>query len=200
MISSQSSSQVLAFLPQVIQTEGSKERKMDLYSRLMRERIIILGDEIDDHMANVICAQLLVLDAEDPERDVLMYINSPGGSVFDGMAIYDAMQLVNCPIATFCFGQAASMASVLLLAGTKGKRYGLRNSRVMIHQSSGGTRGQATDIEIYTKELLRMEQMVNELMVIHTGQPLEKLIADQNRDNYMTAAEAVEYGILDYLV
>lgn len=187
-------------IPSVIETGASGERKMDIISRLMRERIIFLNEEIDTHLANVVCAQILLLDSEDPEKDIIIYVNSPGGSVIDGLAIYDTMQQSKAPISTVCIGQAASMASVLLLAGSKGKRYGLKNCRIMIHQGSGGTRGQATDIEIYTKELLRLEHLINQIMHKHTGQPIEKLIEDQNRDNYMSAEEAVEYGILDKLI
>jgi ATP-dependent Clp protease protease subunit len=187
-------------VPNVIETSGSTERKMDLISRLMRERIIFLIDEIDTHLANVICAQLLLLDSEDSEKPITIYINSPGGSVIDGLAIYDTIQQVKSPVSTICIGQAASMASIILLAGTKGMRYGLKNCRVMIHQGSGGTRGQATDIEIYTRELLRLEHLINVIMVEHTGQPLEKLVADQLRDKYMTAQESVDYCILDKLV
>ncbi len=187
-------------IPSVIETSANKERKMDIISRLMRERIIFLNDEIDTHLANVLCAQILLLDSEDPEKDIVIYINSPGGSVIDGLAIYDTMRQAKAPISTICTGQAASMASVLLLAGTKGKRYGLKNCRVMIHQGSGGTEGQATDIEIYTKELLRLEHLINEIMQEHTGQTIDKLVKDQNRDNYMSGEEAVAYGILDKII
>jgi ATP-dependent Clp protease protease subunit len=187
-------------IPTVIETTASSERKMDIISRLMRERIIFLNDEIDTHLANVVCAQLLLLDSEDPEKDIIIYINSPGGSVIDGLAIYDTMQHVRAPVSTICIGQAASMASIILLAGAKGKRYGLKNCRVMIHQGSGGTQGQATDIEIYTRELIRLEHLINDLMVIHTGQPMQKLIDDQQRDKYMTAQEALDYQILDKIV
>ncbi len=191
---------MLKHLPSVIETSGNSERKLDIISRLMRERIIFMNDEIDTHLANVICAQLLLLDSDDPEKDIIIYVNSPGGSVIDGLAIYDTMQHCRAPISTVCVGQAASMASVLLLAGSKGKRYGLKNCRVMIHQGSGGTKGQATDIEIYTKELLRLEHLINEIMSRHTGQSIENLVRDQMRDNYMSAQEALEYGILDKLV
>jgi ATP-dependent Clp protease protease subunit len=187
-------------IPQVIESEGGKERKFDIISRLMRERIIFMGDEIDTHMANVIIAQILLLEAEDPEKDIIIYINSPGGSVIDGLAIYDAMKLSRAPISTICIGQAASMASVLLLAGSKGKRYAVKNARIMIHQGSGGTEGQATDIEIYTKELLRLEHLINEIMSEHTGQSIANLVKDQMRDNYMSAQEALDYGIVDKLI
>lgn len=190
----------LGSLPTVIETDGNKERKLDIISRLMRERIILLGDEIDTHLANIICSQLLLLDAEDPDKDIIIYINSPGGSVIDGLAIYDTMQHAKAPINTICIGEAASMASVLLLAGSPGKRYALKNARVMIHQGSGGTRGQASDIEIYTRELLRLEHLINEIMQEHTGQSIEKLQKDQNRDNYMTAQQALEYNIIDKIV
>lgn len=188
-------------IPDVVEERpGDRELKLDIYSRLMRERIIFVGEEIDTHLANVICAQLLLLDSEDPEKDIIMYINSPGGSVIDGLAIYDTMQHVRAPICTVCIGQAASMGSILLLAGAEGKRYALKNARVMIHQGSGGTQGQATDIEIYTKELLRLEKLINEIMHKHTGQPIEKLEKDQNRDNYMTAQEALDYHLIDHLI
>lgn len=190
----------LGSLPTVIETDGNKERKLDIISRLMRERIILLGDEIDTHLANIICSQILLLDAEDPDKDIIIYINSPGGSVIDGLAIYDTMQHAKAPINTICIGEAASMASVLLLAGSPGKRYALKNARVMIHQGSGGTKGQASDIEIYTRELLRLEHLINEIMHEHTGQPIEKLQKDQNRDNYMTAPQALEYNIIDKIV
>lgn len=191
---------VLRHIPTVIETSSNKEYKLDLISRLMRERIIFLGDEIDTHLANVLCAQMLLLDAEDNEKDITMYINSPGGSVIDGLAIYDTMRQVRAPICTICIGQAASMASIILLAGSKGKRLGLKNCRVMIHQGSGGTQGQATDIQIYTKELLRLEHLINDIMAEHIGHSIEKLEKDQNRDNYMTAEEALNYGILDKLI
>lgn len=190
----------LGSLPTVIETDGNKERKLDIISRLMRERIILLGDEIDTHLANIICSQILLLDAEDPDKDIIIYINSPGGSVIDGLAIYDTMQHAKAPINTICIGEAASMASVLLLAGSPSKRYALKNARVMIHQGSGGTKGQASDIEIYTRELLRLEHLINEIMHEHTGQSIEKLQKDQNRDNYMTAPQALEYNIIDKIV
>jgi ATP-dependent Clp protease protease subunit len=191
---------ILKHLPQVIESAGSGERKMDIISRLMRERIIFLGDEIDTHIANVITAQLLLLDSEDNQKDITIYINSPGGSVIDGLAIYDTMQHITAPISTVCIGMAASMGSIILLGGSPGKRYALKNSTIMIHQGSGGTKGQATDIEIYTKELLRLEHLINEIMMFHTGQPLEKLIKDQMRDNYMTAQQACEYNLVDKVI
>jgi len=190
----------LGSLPTVIETDGNKERKLDIISRLMRERIILLGDEIDTHLANIICSQLLLLDSEDPDKDIIIYINSPGGSVIDGLAIYDTMQHTKAPINTICIGEAASMASVILLAGSPNKRYALKNARVMIHQGSGGTKGQASDIEIYTKELLRLEHLINEIMKEHTGQSIEKLQKDQNRDNYMTAQQALDYNIIDKII
>lgn len=191
---------ILKHLPEVIEASASGERKMDIISRLMRERIIFLGDELDTHLSNVICSQLLLLDSEDSEKDIIIYINSPGGSVIDGLAIYDTMQHISAPVCTICVGQAASMGSIILLAGAKGKRYALKNSRIMIHQGSGGTEGQATDIEIYTKELIRLENLINEIMQHHTGQPIEKLEKDQLRDNYMTAQQAKDYGLVDKLV
>ncbi|MDJ0624838.1 MAG: ATP-dependent Clp protease proteolytic subunit [Candidatus Caenarcaniphilales bacterium] len=191
---------ILRYLPEVIETTSKGERKLDIVSRLMRERIIFIGEEIDTHLANVVCSQILLLDSEDPEKDITVYINSPGGSVIDGLAIYDTIQYANAPISTVCIGQAASMASVLLLAGAKGKRYGLKSCRVMIHQGSGGTQGQATDIEIYTQELIRLENLINDIMHRHTDQPIDKLVKDQRRDNYMSADEALEYRIIDSIV
>ena len=192
---------IMNFIPDVVETRpGDRELKLDIYSRLLRERIIFLGEEIDSHISNVVCAELLLLDSEDPSKDIIIYINSPGGSVIDGLAIYDTMQHIKAPVCTVCMGQAASMASILLLAGTKNKRFALKNSRIMIHQGSGGTRGQATDIEIYTRELLRLEDLINNIMVKHTGQSLEKLQKDQERDNYMTAQEALEYNLIDKLI
>jgi len=190
-----------SYIPQVLETStGDKEYKFDVYSRLMRERIIFLGEEIDTHLSNVICAQLLLLDADDADKDISLYINSPGGSVLDGLAIYDTMQHVRSPVTTICMGSAASMASVILLGGSPGKRYALKNSRIMIHQGSGGTQGQASDIEIYTKEMLRLEDLINQIMHKHTGQSIEQLQKDQNRDNYMTAQEACDYRIVDEII
>jgi len=191
---------IFSYMPSVIESTPNRELKLDIYSRLLRERILFVGDEIDTHMANVVSAELLLLDSEDPSKDIVMYINSPGGSVIDGLAIYDTMQHIRAPICTVCIGQAASMGSILLLAGSAGKRYALKNSRIMIHQGSGGTQGQATDIEIYTKELMRLEALINGIMHKHTGQPITKLIEDQMRDNYMTAEQAKNYNLIDSLI
>lgn len=187
-------------VPYIIEQTSRGERGMDIFSRLNRDRIILLGSEIDEDVANIIIGQILILDAENPEKDITLYINSPGGSVYDGLAIYDTMQFVRSPISTVCIGQAASMASFLLAAGEKGKRYVLPHARVMIHQSMGGTRGQAIDIEIYAKELKRMERMMNESFSMHTGQTIEKIEKDVDRDFYMGAEETVAYGICDRVI
>ncbi|AGC43626.1 ATP-dependent Clp endopeptidase proteolytic subunit ClpP [Myxococcus stipitatus] len=184
-------------VPYVIEQTHRGERSYDIYSRLLKDRIIMLGTEIDDDVANVIVAQLLFLESEDPDKDINIYINSPGGSVTAGMAIYDTMQYVKPPVSTICVGQAASMGAVLLLAGTKGKRYALPSSRIMIHQPLGGVRGQATDIEIQAKEILRMKAKLNELIVKHTGQSIERVEKDTDRDYFMGATEAKAYGIVD---
>ncbi|MBY0404052.1 MAG: ATP-dependent Clp protease proteolytic subunit [Cyanobacteria bacterium] len=186
--------------PTVIETTSRGERSMDLFSRLMRDRIIFLATEIDEDVANIITAQLLVLDAENPDKDILLYINSPGGSVYDGMAIYDTMQYVRADVSTVCIGQAASMASFLLAAGAKGKRLVLPQARVMIHQSSAGVQGQARDIELFSQELKRIEKMMNQLFSGHTGQPVSKIEKDVNRDFYLSAKETVDYGICDRVV
>lgn len=188
---------ILSYMPMVIEQSSRGERAFDIYSRLLRERIIFLGTEIDDDVANSIVAQLLVLDAENPEKDIMMYINSPGGVITAGLAIYDTMKLIRADVCTICIGEAASMGSFLLSAGTKGKRYSLRNSRIMIHQPLGGARGQASDIEIEAKEILRMKRMLNEMLANHTGQPYDRLVKDTERDNFMSAEEAVEYGLID---
>lgn len=187
-------------IPMVIEQTGRGERSFDIYSRLLKERIIFLGTEINDDVSNVIIAQLLFLQSEDSEKDISMYINSPGGVVTAGMAIYDTMQFVKCPITTYCMGQAASMGAVLLAAGTKGKRFALPNSRIMIHQPLGGAQGQATDIEIQTKEILRMKKRLNEILADHTGKPLKTIEKDTDRDFFMSAEEAVKYGLVDEVV
>ena len=184
-------------IPTVIEQTHRGEGGWDLYSRLLKDRIVFLGREIDDELANVIIAQLLFLEAEDPEKDVMLYINSPGGEVTAGLSIYDTMQLVRCNVATVCTGQAASMASFLLAAGVKGKRCMLPHARVMIHQPLAGFRGQATDIEIHAREILRARDTINELYAKHTGQPVERIAKDTDRDNFMTAEEAKAYGIVD---
>ncbi|MDY7228871.1 ATP-dependent Clp endopeptidase proteolytic subunit ClpP [Hyalangium rubrum] len=184
-------------IPYVIEQTHRGERSYDIYSRLLKDRIVMLGTEIDDDVSNAIVAQLLFLESEDPDKDINLYINSPGGSVTAGLAIYDTMQYVKCPVSTICVGQAASMGAVLLLAGAKGKRYALPSARIMIHQPLGGARGQATDIEIQAKEILRMRAKLNDLIVKHTGQPLERVEKDTDRDYFMGATEAKAYGILD---
>ena len=187
----------LELIPTVVEQTNRGERGWDLYSRLLKDRIVFLGREIDDDLANVVVAQLLFLDAEDPEKDVMLYINSPGGSFSAGLAIYDTMQWVHCDVATVCVGQAASMGSFLLASGAKGKRYALPHSRVMIHQPLAGFQGQATDIDIHAREILKTRDTLNELYAKHTGQPADKIKHDTERDNFMSSAQAKEYGIID---
>ena len=187
----------LELVPTVIEQTHRGERGWDLYSRLLKDRIVFLGREIDDDLANVIVAQLLFLDAEDPEKDVMLYINSPGGSFSAGLAIYDTMQWVHCDVATVCVGQAASMGSFLLASGEKGKRYALPHARVMIHQPLAGFQGQATDIEIHAREILRARDTINELYAKHTGQTIETIARDTDRDNFMSAEDARRYGLID---
>jgi ATP-dependent Clp protease protease subunit len=187
-------------VPIVVEQTGRGERSYDIYSRLLKDRIIFMGQEIEDNMANLVIAQLLFLESEDPDKDVFLYINSPGGVVSAGLAIYDTMQYIKCPVSTICTGQAASMAAVLLCAGDKGKRIILPNARVMIHQPSGGTRGQATDIKIQAEEMLRTRKTLNEILARHTGQALEKIELDTERDYFMSAAEAVGYGVVDKVI
>jgi len=184
-------------IPTVIEQTHRGERGWDIYSRLLKDRIIFLSGELDDDVANIVIAQLLFLDSEEPEKDVMLYINSPGGSVTAGLAIYDTMQYLHCDVATLCMGQAGSMASFLLCAGTKGKRYALPRSRVIIHQVLAGFEGQATDIEIHAREILKMRDRINELYSKHTGQPIERIQRDTDRDNFMTAIQAKEYGLID---
>ena len=183
--------------PTVIENNGRSERAYDIYSRLLKDRIIFLGTEIDDNVANAIVAQLLFLEAEDPEKDIIMYINSPGGEVTAGMAIYDTMNYIKPDVQTVCIGQAASMGALLLSAGAKGKRFALEHSRIMIHQPLGGARGQATDIEIQAKEILRMKEMLSQILANVSGKSVEEILRDTERDNYMSAQEAVEYGLID---
>ncbi|MGY0393603.1 MULTISPECIES: ATP-dependent Clp endopeptidase proteolytic subunit ClpP [unclassified Fusobacterium] len=183
--------------PTVIESNGRSERAYDIYSRLLKDRIIFLGTEIDDNVANAIVAQLLFLEAEDPEKDIIMYINSPGGVVTAGMAIYDTMNYIKPDIQTVCIGQAASMGALLLTAGAKGKRFALEHSRIMIHQPLGGAKGQATDIEIQAKEILRMKEMLSQILADASGKDIEQILKDTERDNYMSAQEAVEYGLID---
>ena len=183
--------------PYVIERTSRGERSYDIFSRLLMDRIIFLGSGIDDNVANIIVAQLLFLDAEDPERDIFMYINSPGGSVYAGMAIYDTMQHMRAPVATFCVGMALSMGAVLLTAGAKGKRNSLPNSRIMLHQPSGGSQGTASDIEIAAKEILHIRERLNAIIAKHTGQTVERIADDVDRDRFMSPLEAVEYGLID---
>ena len=189
-----------ALIPMVIETTNRGERAFDIYSRLLKDRIIFIGTPIDDGVANVICAQMLFLESEDPDKDINLYINSPGGSVTSGLAIYDTMQYVKCQVSTICMGQAASMGALLLTAGAKGKRYSLPHSRIMIHQPSGGFGGQASDIELHAKEILRLKAKLNEIMQKHTGQPLDRIEKDTDRDYFMGAGEAKEYGLIDEVV
>ena len=189
-----------SYIPYVIEQTGRGERSYDIYSRLLKDRIIFLGTEVDDHVANLITAQLLFLESEDPEKDVYLYINSPGGQITSGMAIYDTIQYVTPDVATVCVGQAASMGAVLLTAGAEGKRYALPHARIMIHQPLGGYRGQASDVEIQAKEMLRVKQEMNEILSKHTGQSLKKVSADSDRDFFMTSQQAAEYGLIDKVV
>jgi len=184
-------------IPTVIEQTSRGERAYDIYSRLLKDRIIMLGSAIDDNVANSIVAQLLFLEAEDPDKDISIYINSPGGSITAGMAIYDTMQFIKPDVSTICTGMAASMGALLLVAGTEGKRYALPNSEVMIHQPLGGTQGQASDIEIHAKRIIEMREKINEILADRTGQPLDVIQADTDRDNFMTAEQAVEYGLID---
>ena len=186
--------------PVIWESTGRETRQYDVFSRLLKDRIIFLGTEIDDTVANMIIAQLLFLQMEDAKKDIHMYIHSPGGYVTAGMAIYDTMQFMTCDVATYCIGMAASMGAVLLAAGTKGKRFSLPNSRIMIHQPSGGARGQASDISIQAKEILRLKKQLNEIMAYHTGQPVDLIERDMERDNYMSADDAKTYGIVDEVV
>lgn len=184
-------------VPMVVEQSPRGERSFDIYSRLLRERIIFLGTSVDDNVSNSIVAQLLFLEAEDPEKDITFYINSPGGSVTAGLAIYDTMQYVKCDIATLCMGQAASMGALLLAAGSEGKRYALPNSRIMIHQPMGGYQGQASEIDIHAKEILRMREDLNKILSKHTGHTVKKIQKDTDRDNFMGPLEAKKYGIID---
>jgi ATP-dependent Clp protease protease subunit len=187
----------LNLVPMVVEQTSRGERAYDIYSRLLKERVIFLVGPIDDYMANVVVAQLLFLESENPDKDINLYINSPGGSVTAGMAIYDTMQYIKPDISTMCVGQAASMGALLLTAGTKGKRYTLPNSRVMIHQPLGGFSGQASDIDIHAREILTIREKLNEIMARHTGQPLERIARDTDRDNFMSANAARDYGLVD---
>ena len=190
-------SQILSYVPTVIEASSRGERSFDIFSRLLRERIIFLGDEIDDELANSIVAQLLLLDSENPEKDIMMYINSPGGVITAGMAMYDTMQLIKSDVATVCIGEAASMGAFLLSSGAKGKRMALPSARIMIHQPLGGAQGQATDIEIEAKEIMRMKKELTTILSENSGQPLEKVTKDCERDYYLSAQQAFEYGLID---
>lgn len=187
-------------LPYVYEREGNRERAWDIYSRLLKDRIVFIGTPIDDFVANAVVAQLLFLQMEDPKKDIHIYINSPGGSVTAGMAIYDTINFLQCDVVTYCVGMAASMATVLLASGTEGKRFALPNSRVMIHQPSGGATGQTSDISIAAKEILRWREALNQTLARHTKQPVEKIAKDSDRDYYMTADEACAYGIVDKVI
>jgi ATP-dependent Clp protease protease subunit len=187
-------------VPMVVEQTSRGERAYDIYSRLLKDRIVFIGSPIDDDVANLVIAQLLFLEAEDPDKDINLYINSPGGIVTSGMAIYDTMQFIKPPVAAVCIGQAASMAAVLLAGGAQGKRTALPNARILIHQPMGGTRGQATDIKIQAEEILRMREHLNGILSKHTGQPLERIAADTERDYYMSAEQAKVYGIIDEVV
>jgi len=187
----------MSLVPIVVEQTNKGERSYDIYSRLLKDRIIFLGGEIDDDIANLVIAQLIFLESEDPEKDIALYINSPGGSVTAGMAIFDTMQYIRCEVSTICVGLAASMGSFLLAAGAKGKRKALPNSEILIHQPSGGARGQATDIAIHAEHIIKTKKKLNEILSKRTGQPLERIEKDVERDYYMTAAEAKEYGLID---
>ena len=187
----------LGLVPMVVESTGRGERAYDIYSRLLKERVIFMVGPVDDHMANLIVAQLLFLESENPEKDISLYINSPGGVVTSGLAIYDTMQFVRPDVSTVCIGQAASMGAVILAGGEKDKRHALPHSRVMIHQPMGGSQGQATDIEIHTKEILSTRERLNRILSEHTGKTMDQISTDTDRDNFMSASEAVEYGILD---
>uniref|UniRef100_A0A7C4Y5P6 ATP-dependent Clp protease proteolytic subunit n=1 Tax=Caldisericum exile TaxID=693075 RepID=A0A7C4Y5P6_9BACT len=190
----------MSIIPSVIETTGRGEVSFDIYSRLLKDRIIFLADEIETHQANLIVAELLYLESLDSTQDIYLYINSPGGEVIPGMAIYDTMQYIKAPVATICLGQAASLAALILAAGRKGKRYALPHSRILIHQPWGGAQGQATDIEIQAKELIRIKRMINEILSKHTGQPVEKIQKDTERDYFMSPEEAKDYGLIDQII
>ena len=193
-------SKILSYVPTVIESSSRGERSFDIFSRLLRERIIFLGTEINDEVANAVVAQLLLLDSENPEKDIMLYINSPGGVITAGMAIYDTMNLIKADVSTICLGEAASMGSFLLSSGTKGKRLSLPSARIMIHQPLGGAQGQATDIELEAKEILRMKEQLTGILAKNSGQELEKVQKDCERDYYMSAAQAVEYGLIDKVI
>ena len=184
-------------IPYVVEQTGKGERTYDIYSRLLLDRIVFVSGEVNDEMANAVCAQLLFLQSQDPKKEISVYVNSPGGSVTAGLAIYDTMQFVSCPIATYCIGQAASMGAVLLTAGTKGRRFALPNARIMIHQPWGGAEGKASDIEITAREILRLKEKLNEILSSHSGKKMADVVKDTDRDHFMSAEEAKEWGIVD---
>jgi ATP-dependent Clp protease protease subunit len=188
-----------SYIPTIIEQTPRGEREWTVFSRLLKDRIIFLGQPIDDFVANIVIAQLLFLDSEDPDKDVSLYINSPGGSVMSGLAIYDTMQYVKCPISTICLGQAFSMAAILLAAGSRGKRYSLPHSRILLHQPLGGFSGQASDVDIQAREIVRVKDEINAIIARHTGQSLERVRADTDRDFYLGPPEAVEYGLVDHV-
>jgi ATP-dependent Clp protease protease subunit len=190
----------MRLVPTVVEETQRGERGWDIYSRLLKDRIVFLGSEIDDEVANLFIAQLLFLDSEDPAKDIMLYINSPGGVITAGLALYDTMQLIHCDVATYCMGQAASMASFLLAAGTKGKRFALPHARVMLHQPHGGIQGQTSDIEIHAREILRARETMNQLYAEHTGQPVETIARDTERDRFLSAEEAKAYGLVDEIL
>lgn len=190
----------MSLIPMVIEQTSRGERAYDIYSRLLKDRIIFLGTAIDDNVANTIIAQLLFLEADDPDKDIFLYINSPGGIVTSGLAIYDTMNYIKSPVSTICIGQAASMGALLLGSGAKGKRFSLPHARIMIHQPLGGFQGQATDIEIHAREILKMKDTLNQIMANHTGQPLEKIDADTDRDFFMSGEDAKQYGLIDEVI
>ena len=190
----------MSYIPYVIEQDGRSERSYDIYSRLLKDRIVFLGDEVHSVSAGSVIAQLLFLEAEDPEKDIFLYINSPRGVITDGLAIYDTMQYIKCDVSTICIGMAASMGAFLLAAGTKGKRLALPNAEIMIHQPLGGAKGQATDIEIAAKHILRTKERLNAILAERTGQPIERIKEDTERDNYMSAQEALDYGLIDKII
>ncbi len=190
----------MALVPIVVEQTSRGERSYDIYSRLLKDRIVFLGQEVNDVTANLVIAQMLFLEADDPEKDIMFYINSPGGSIYSGMAIYDTMQYIKPDVSTLCVGMAASMGALLLAAGAKGKRYALPFSRIMIHQPTGGARGQATDIEIHAREIIRLREQLNEVLAHHTNQPLEKISKDVERDFFMSSQEALDYGVIDKVI
>lgn len=190
----------MALVPVVVEQTNRGERSYDIYSRLLKERIIFLGEEVNDHTASLIVAQLMFLEAEDPDKDIHLYINSPGGSITAGMAIYDTMNFIKCDVATYCIGMSASMGAFLLASGAKGKRFALPNAEIMIHQPLAGTRGQVTDIKIHTDRLLKIKERMNKILSERTGQPLETIQKDTDRDNFMDPEEALEYGLIDKVI